>query len=289
MEPQSRPNDDQTQYQDQDQYWNGPEASHWLVHEHRYERMGAPFTRLVLDAAAVARTDRVLDVGCGAGSTTCTAARAAADGQALGVDIARPLLQRAKQRARHEGLTNVRFEHGDAQTHRLPPQGFDVAISRFGVMFFSDPTAAFANIARGLRPGGRIAFVCWQHPADNEWIAVVGGAAAQHLALPPRDDPAAPGMFSLGDRDRIAAVLRAAALTDVVIEPVAEPLWMGADVPDAVRFLTSTGIWTRLVRDADRPTVARASQTVKTALGPYLTPDGVLLGSRAWLVTASRP
>ena len=144
MEPQSRPNDDQTQYQ----YWNGPEASHWLVHEHRYERMGAPFTRLVLDAAAVARTDRVLDIGCGTGSTTCTAARAAADGQALGVDIARPLLQRAKQPARHDGLTNVRFEHGDAQTHRLAPQDFDVAISRFGVMFFSDPTAAFANIAR---------------------------------------------------------------------------------------------------------------------------------------------
>ena len=152
MEPQSRPNDDQTQYQDQ--YWNGPEASHWLVHEHRYERMGAPFTRLVLDAAAVARADRVLDIGCGTGSTTCTAARAADDGQALGVDIARPLLQRAKQRARHDGLTNVRFEHGDAQTHRLAPSGFDVAISRFGVMFFSDPTAAFANIARGLRPGG---------------------------------------------------------------------------------------------------------------------------------------
>src|SRR5262245_12304227 len=96
MEPQSRPDDDQTQYQGQ--YWNGPEASHWLVHEHSYERMGARFTRLVLDAAAVARADRVLDVGCGTGSTTCTAARAAADGQALGVDIARPLLQRAEQR-----------------------------------------------------------------------------------------------------------------------------------------------------------------------------------------------
>jgi ubiquinone/menaquinone biosynthesis C-methylase UbiE len=195
MEPQSRPNHDQTQYQAQ--YWNGPEASHWLVHEHRYERMGAPFTRLVLDAAAVARTDRVLDVGCGTGSTTCTAARAAADGQALGVDIARPLLQRAKQRARHDGLTNVRFEHGDAQTHRLAPQGFDVAISRFGVMFFSDPTAAFANIARGLRPGGRIAFVCWQPVANNEWITTIGGAAPRVTApvtLSARSSGASPAL-----------------------------------------------------------------------------------------------
>jgi len=197
MEPQSRPNDDQTQYQAQ--YWNGPEANHWLVHEHRYERMGASFTRLVLDAAAVARADRVLDIGCGTGSTTCTAARAADDGQALGVDIARPLLQRAKQRARHDSLTNVRFEHGDAQTHRLAPQGFDVAISRFGVMFFSDPTAAFANIARGLRPGGRIAFVCWQPMANNEWITVLSAAAAaQHIPCRRPTNPA------VADRSRWA-------------------------------------------------------------------------------------
>src|SRR5215217_2919338 len=194
MEPQRRPNHDQTQHQAQ--YWNGPEANHWLVHEHRYERMGAPFTRLVLDAASVARADHVLDVGCGTGSTTCAAARVAADGQALGVDIARPLLQRAKQRARHDGLTNVRFEHGDAQTHRLAPGGFDAAISRFGVMFFSDPTAAFANIARGLRPGGRIAFVCWQPVANNEWITVLSAAAARRPWQPGTvlaGRPAAPG------------------------------------------------------------------------------------------------
>src|SRR4030095_10752323 len=152
----------------------------WLVHEHRYERMGASFTHLVLDAAAVARADRVLDIGCGAGSTTCTAARAAADGQALGVDIARPLLQRAKQRARHDGLTNVSFEHGDATTHRLAPQRVDVAISRFGVMFFSDPTTAFANIARGLRPGGRIAFVCWTPVANQQGSPLLSAAGAQH-------------------------------------------------------------------------------------------------------------
>jgi SAM-dependent methyltransferase len=224
MEPQSRPNDDQTQYQDQ--YWSGPEANHWLVHEHRYERMGVPFTRLVLDAAAVARTDRVLDIGCGTGSTTCTTARAADDGQALGVDISRPLLQRAEQRARHDGLTNVRFEHGDAQTYRLAPQGFDVAISRFGVMFFSDPTAAFANIARGLRPGGRIAFVCWQPLANNEWITMLASAAAQHIPLPPPDEPGSPGPFSLGDRQHLAAVLDAAGLVDVAIQPVVESLWL---------------------------------------------------------------
>ena len=177
MDPRSGPNEDQAQY------WNGPEADHWLVHEHRYERMLAPFTRVVLDTAAVARADRVLDVGCGTGSTTCTAARTAAGGRALGVDISVPLLRRAEQRARQDGLTNVRFERGNVQTHRLVPGGFDVAVSRFGVMFFGDPTVAFANIARGLRPGGRLVFVCWQKLVDNEWITVPGAAVAQ----PPYD------------------------------------------------------------------------------------------------------
>jgi hypothetical protein len=118
---------------------------------------------------------------------------------------------------------------------------------------------------------------------------VPGAAAAQHLALPPFDDPTAPGPFSLGERDRIATVLRAAALSDVVIDPIAVPLWMGPDVVDAIAFLESTGIWNSLLRDADPPTVARVSEAVQAALEPYVTPDGLLLGSRAWLVTASRP
>ena len=112
-------------------------------------------------------------------------------------------------------------------------------------------------------------------------------ATPQHVSLPPLDDPTAPGPFSLGEPDRIATVLGAAAFTDVAIEPVAEPLWMGADVADAVAFLESTGIWNRLLRDTDPPTVARVSEAVQAALEPYVTPDGLLLGSRAWLVTAS--
>jgi SAM-dependent methyltransferase len=173
--------------------------------------------------------------------------------------------------------------------HRFTPGASDVALSRFGVMFFADPAAAFPNIARGLRPGGRLVFVCWQNLADNEWIVVPGAAAAQYVALPPLDDPTAPGPFSLGERDRIATVLRAAALSDVAIEPIAEPLWMGPDVVDTVAFLKSTGIWNSLLRDADPPTVARVSEAVQAALEPHVTPDGLLLGSRAWLVTASRP
>ncbi len=275
--------------EEQARYWNGDEAEHWLVHEERYERMLAPFTDHLLTSAAIGRADRVIDIGCGTGSTTRAAGRVAIEGEALGVDLSAAMLRQAARRAQEEGLTNVRFEHGDAQVHRLTPGAGDVALSRFGVMFFADPAAAFANIARGLRPGGRLVFVCWQNLADNEWIVVPGAAAARHVALPPLDDPTASGPFSLSERDRIAAVLRAAALSDVAIEPIAEPLWMGPDVVGTVAFLKSTGIWNSLLRDADPPTVARVSEAVQAALEPYVTPDGLLLGSRAWLVTASRP
>jgi SAM-dependent methyltransferase len=275
--------------EEQARYWNGDEAVHWLVHEERYERMLAPFTGHLLTAAAIGRADRVVDIACGTGSTTRAAARVAIEGEALGVDVSAAMLRQAARRAQEEGLTNVRFEHGDAQVHRFTPGAGDVALSRFGVMFFADPAAAFANIAGGLRPGGRLVFVCWRNLADNEWIVVPGAAAAQHVALPPLDDPTAPGPFSLGERDRIAAVLRAAALSDVAIEPIAEPLWMGPDVVDTVAFLKSTGIWNSLLREADPLTVAQVSEAVQAAFEPYVTPDGVLLGSRAWLVTASRP
>ncbi len=273
----------------QARYWNGGEAAHWLAHEERYERMLAPFTGHLLTSAAIGPADRVVDIGCGTGSTTRAAARAAFEGQALGVDLSVSMLRQAARRAQQEGLANVGFEHGDAQVHRFTPGAGDVAVSRGGVMFFADPAAAFANIADGLRPGGRLVFVCWQNVAANEWIVVPGAAAAQHVALPPLDDPAAPGPFSLGERDRIATVLRAAALTDVAIEPVAEPLWMGRDVADTVAFFQSTGIWNSLLVGADPATVARVSEAVQAALEPYLTPDGLLLGSAAWLVTASRP
>jgi SAM-dependent methyltransferase len=153
---------------EQARYWNGDEAAHWLVQEERYERMLAPFTDHLLTSASI-----------------------------LGVDVSAAMLRQAARRTQEEGLANVRFEHGDGQVHRFTPGAGDVALSRFGVMFFADPAAAFANIARGLRPGGRLVFVCWQNLADNEWIMVPGAAAAQHVALPPLDDPTAPGPFSL--------------------------------------------------------------------------------------------
>ncbi len=270
-------------------YWNGEEAAHWLAYEDRYEAMLATFTARLVEAASFACSDRVLDIGCGCGATTRAAGRVAADGEALGVDLSRQLLRRAEQRARQEGLTNVSFEHADAQVHAFGGPGFDVAISRFGVMFFADPVAAFANIARALRTGGRLVILCWADALDNKWIAVPGAAATQYVALPALGDPASPGPFSLADPDRLSAILGLAGLADVAVKVINEPLLLGSDITGTVGFLKATGMGRRLLQDADPATIARVTDGIEAALEPHLTPEGVRLGSKAWLATARRP
>jgi SAM-dependent methyltransferase len=259
----------------------------WLLHAERHERMLAPFTGHLLKAAALGRDDQVVDIGCGTGSTTRAAGKTVIEGSALGVDVSLAMLRHATRRAHEDGLTNVRFDHGDAQVHAFTPGTGDIAISRFGVMFFSDPVAALVNIAGGLRRGGRLVFVCWQKPSDNEWIVVPRAAAARQAALQPLEEPTAPGAFSLSERERTVALLRAARLRDIVIEPVVEQLWIGADVADALAFLESMEIW-KLLRDANALTGAHVSETVRCKLEPYATPDGLLMGARAWLVTARK-
>ena len=144
-------------------------------------------------AAAIRPGEEVLDIGCGAGQTTREAAGAAAPGRVLGIDVSQPALERARELTAAEGLDNVTYEQGDAEVHRFEPGRFDVAISRFGVMFFSDPVAAFANIARALRRGGRVVLLVWQRRERNEWDAAIDAA----LGAPP---PSARGEpFSLGE------------------------------------------------------------------------------------------
>jgi SAM-dependent methyltransferase len=286
-----------TPNEEQSHYWNGPEAAHWLDHEARYEAMLSPFTVHLLRAGAVECTDRVLDVGCGCGSSTRAAARLAAQGHALGVDLSHELLSRARYRARQEGLVNVSFEHADAQVHAFASPRFDVAISRFGVMFFEEPTVAFSNLARSIRPGGRLAVVCWAGALDNEWVVVPGAAAAEHVPLSDLDDPGGPGHevkprpgpFSLADSDQLSLILVRAGFVRIETRPLSVPLLLGSDITDTVEFLKSTGMGQTLLKGTSAQTIALVTETISAALEPYLTGRGVELGSKSWLVTAHRP
>jgi SAM-dependent methyltransferase len=238
-------------------------------------------------AAGVQRHDRVLDIGCGTGQTTRQAARAAQAGSALGLDISAPAIERARELARAEGLGNVTFEHADAQVHRFPPGRFDLAISRFGTMFFDDPGAAFANIGRALRPAGRLVMMVWQAPERNEWEVTIRrslGAASQPVAIP----SGGPDPFSLADPPAVTQLLRAAGFAGVAFTDVHEPVCYGPDVAAALDWVRGFACTSDVLKRLEPAAAARAAGRLREALAAHLSEDGVWLDSRAWIVTAHR-
>lgn len=199
------------------------------------------------------------------------------------------MLEEARQRAHAAGLTNAIFEHGDAQTHRLEEASFDAMVSRFGVMFFDDPVAAFANIARSLRRGGRIVITCWQDLLANEWLMVPAGAALAHVPMPDLGEGGQPGPFSLADPDRVRSILSRAGFTNVNVDDLRCRMRMGSTVEDTVSFMQRTDMAAALMADVTEEVAAAPWAAVREALVPYAGPDVVVLRGAAWLVTAIRP
>ncbi|MFD9903400.1 class I SAM-dependent methyltransferase [Streptomyces sp. NPDC059063] len=274
---------------EQAQAWNGPEGAHWARHQDRWNAVNEGFNEPLLDAAAIAGAHRVLDIGCGSGQTTRLAALRAPRGRALGLDLSGPMLAEARARAERDGVPNAFFEQGDAQAYAFEEGAFDSAVSRYGVMFFADPVAAFANIGRALRPGGRLAFIC---PADAELNGWVGAMLALRDLLPVGDfgHPGLPGMFSLAAPDRIHDVLTASGYTRVTVNQAQAYGTWGHGVEDATEFLLGTGPGRHLLEQADPVTRDRAHRTLEDHLRGHETADGtVRLLSTSWLVTAERP
>jgi SAM-dependent methyltransferase len=266
---------------DQSEYWNA--ARHWIDDAAGHDAMLEPLGRLAQAALGVQPGDRVLDIGCGTGTTTLALAAAAEPGgAAIGVDISALLLGVARERA--AGRPNVSFVEGDAQTHPFDPDSFDRAFSRFGVMFFGDPVAAFANIHGALRPGGGIAFVCWQSAADNEWMSVAISAVRGWVDIPSTPDTA-PGPFALSDRGRLDRILTGAGFDEITVEDVRAPVLLGGpgDVDTALAFLAESRIGRQIREHASDPDAAFAA--IRDALGSYVTPEGVRMTAAVWLVT----
>ncbi|MCX4671254.1 class I SAM-dependent methyltransferase [Streptomyces sp. NBC_01381] len=285
--------------------WNGDVGTHWAAHHGRFDTMLGGLNDTLFEAAAIGAGDRVLDIGCGAGGTTRVAARRAAHGHAVGVDISAPLLDVARARTAADGIPNAAYELADAQVHAFPAAAYDVAISRGGVMFFADHAAAFENIGRALRPGGRLVFVCPQPVGETEKAEEAEEAEqaaetseasqeARALALFGKllEDEAGPGeqpsadalatraaMASLSDPDRIHEAL--AAYKDVTVTPVSiEAVW-GETPRDAVDFMLS--------RTPGRAVAPEARAALEDVFRPYATESGVRMRAGVWLVTAVRP
>ena len=266
--------------------WDGDEGAYWAENAGRFDKAAAAYHERFLTAAAIGRADRVLDIGCGTGQTTRDAARAAADGLALGVDLSGRMIALARRLADGQGIANARFEQADAQIHPFPAASFDVAISRTGTMFFGDPAAAFANIARALAPGGRLALLAWQGPQANEWIRELSAAlaAGRDLPAPPAG---APGPFAQADPQAAQAVLAAAGFSHIEVEGLREPMWFGSDAEDAHRFVLGLMGW--MLADLDDNRRGQALGNLRATVTAHHTGHGVCYQSATWLIRATRP
>jgi len=267
--------------------WDGQEGDDWAENAERYERSGWRHRPHLVNTSIIGAGDRVLDIGCGTGRSTIEAAQLASQGSALGIDLSSRMLACAREQAAAAGVGNVTFVQGDAQVHPFEAGSADVAISDCGAMFFGDPVAAFANVGGGLRAGGRLALLAWRELERNEWLTTVRGALARGRDLP-SPPPDAPTPFSLADPGRVQARLTAAGFRDIQLDPVDEPMEIGADADDAFSFFKGAGIVRGLLEDVDEAGRAQALDDLHAAFKEAETSEGVLLGSSAWLITATR-
>jgi SAM-dependent methyltransferase len=236
-------------------------------------------------AYGISPGDAVLDIGCGAGLTTREAARATPDGSVVGVDVSERMLERARQLTIAERLGNVRYELGDAQVHRFEPARFDVAISRFGTMFFSDPAAAFANVAAALRPEARLVLLVWQRRERNEWARAIDAALGDAVQPP---QPAADAC-SLGDPDATGRLLEGAGFDGIHFEDVNESVFYGHDLDAALEFVLGFQDTRAALASVSDDEANRTVERLRGMLAAHHGDErGVVLDGRSWLITARR-
>ena len=273
------------------QYWNELAGPKWVTLYRFIDAQVTPLGLRAMARASVRVGERVLDIGCGCGSTTVELARRVGPtGAVTGVDISSVMLERALLAAREADLDHVRCVNADAQTYRFKPSSVDVVFSRFGVMFFAQPEEAFRNLLTALRPGGRLSFVCWRALAENPWMTVPLGAALPHLPPPPLPAPEAPGPFAFADAERVRRILATAGFVEIALEALNETLTIGGgtDLAQTVDYLMQMGPLGAALRESGPELRSQVAVSVREALRPYQTADGVRMPSAAWVVTARR-
>lgn len=275
---------------DEANFWNTDPGQRWARFQEDLDALHSGVTEVLLAAASPEARERVLDVGCGAGAQTFALARAVGpEGSLTGIDFSAPLLAKAEERRQAMGLRNVAFRHGDAsiETFEAP---FDLVASRFGVMFFDEPVAAFANLRAALRPGGRLAFVAWQGPEANPWFALPHRLATERLGATAPAPPDAPGPMAFRDAERVLRILSDAGFADCKAEPLSTELHHPAGVERATAVATQIGPVSRLMRekggsDEDRDAIAAA---LVSAFEAYRSPDGIRVPAGLLVYTARR-
>jgi SAM-dependent methyltransferase len=272
---------------DQAEDWDGEEGNQWVAQEAHYDAFFGRMSQRLLDATHIGAAERVLDVGCGCGQSTRGAARLAVSGGALGLDLSAAMLTRARDRGRAEGLTNVQCEQGDAQVYPLQGASFDLAISQFGTMFFAHPVAAFRNIGRALRPGGRVALLAWQAPENNAWLSALRHALAMGRTRP-RPPVGQPGPLGRADRAAVRRMVAGSGFETNAFAAVTASVRLGSDAPDAFAFVCALPVTHRLLDGLDTSDRERALDRLRAMLAAHETDDGLLLGESTWLISGHR-
>ncbi len=290
MTPESQPN------AAQQDYWASAPGQKWIEHETVLDAAFSDVLELLLRRADLRPGHKVLDIGCGTGASALAAARltgqtgAKSSGSVDALDISDALLQRAAERARALQINNLTFIRTDAQTHAFAPSGYDRVISRFGVMFFDDPVAAFANIARALKPGGTMVFIAWAGLAANPWFAIPRRAAVARLGAPEDTDPTAPGPMALQDRDRVSALLTQAGFSTVKSDEVTVNLKFSGGLAQVAALALRLGPAARIIgecnaTEADTQAIAA---DIAQGLAPFGSSKGTDIPATLNIFTASR-
>ncbi len=269
---------------EQRDYWNGRGGAHWVEEQAFTDGMLAEVATRLIAHADAPQAAEILDIGCGAGATTVLLAAAAPAARVTGLDLSAPLIAVARGRS----AAGVTWIEGNAATHDFGQTRFDLLISRFGVMFFGNPTAAFSHLRATLRPNGRLVFACWRSFAENPWMRVPLEAACKHVPWPPRPEPEDAGPFSFASPDRVRRILGAAGFADPVFTPVDLVLDVagGAGLDAAVFHTTRIGAASRAMADQPAALQEKARAEIRAALAPYVVGDAVQLPAAVWFVSA---
>lgn len=272
----------------QAKFWNSRGGQVWVAQQARLDRLFRAFEPVLVDAVSASGARQVLDVGCGAGATTLAVARSLdGQGRCLGLDLSEPLIDAARRRAEAEGAANCRFIAADAQQHAFEPDRFDAMISRFGVMFFDNPVAAFANLRHGARGGASLSFIAWRGAEENPFMTAAEQAAAPWLPELPARDPNGPGQFAFADKDRVAEILATAGWRDVQIQPLDVICAFSEDDLDV--YAATMGPVGHVLSSLEEPRRGKVAAVVRRAFEPYVSDGEARFDAACWMISARNP
>jgi len=273
---------------EQSAYWNGAAGRRWMDRQDTQDVLLAPISALLLDRARPKAGERVVDIGCGCGTTTIELARRVSPaGYVVGVDISAPMLGRARERA--PANLPMEFVLADATVHPFDAGRNDLLFSRFGVMFFADPVLSFANLRKALRPGGRVVLGCWREPRQNPWMMLALHEAYKHVPRLPEVAPEDPGPFSFANEARVRRILSEAGFSKIVMEScdLSLDIAVGQGLEGAVKGALEIGPVSRTLEGQPPDVIATVASSIRTALAPLVKGNSIPLGASVWVVHAA--